>query len=85
MRIIDRALGWGAVIPAALALALATPAGAVPTHAHGPYTFDSHGKCRAAGGQVVVQQLCHVPPKDCRDPKTHRYVSCSTPGAVPAD
>jgi hypothetical protein len=83
MRAIDRTFSRGAATLAALALA--TSAGAVPKHAHGPYTLDSHGKCRAAGGQEVVAQLCHVPPKDCRDPKTHRYVSCSTPGAVPAD
>jgi hypothetical protein len=67
------------------ALAFATAAGAVPKHAHGPYTLDSHGKCRAAGGQLVVQQLCHVLAKDCRDPTTHRYVDCKTPGAIRAD
>jgi hypothetical protein len=67
------------------ALAFATTAGAVPKHAQGAYTLDSHGKCRAAGGELVLQRLCHVKPTDCRDPKTHRYVDCKTPGAIPAD
>jgi len=67
------------------AIALATAAVAAPKQAHGPYTLDSDGKCRAAGGQVVLPRLCDVLPKDCRDPKTQRYVDCKTPGAVPAD
>jgi len=67
------------------ALAFATAAGAATSQAHGPYLLDNHGKCRAAGGQLVLPQLCHVQTKSCRDPKTRSYVDCKTPGAVPAD
>jgi hypothetical protein len=66
------------------ALAFATAAGAAPEQALGPYTLDSHGKCRAASGHEVLPRLCH-PPTHCKDPKTHKAVDCKTPGAVSAD
>jgi hypothetical protein len=45
------------VVIAALAIA-STASAAGP--ARGPYHRDSHGKCRAAGGQIVVARLCHA-------------------------
>jgi hypothetical protein len=73
------------LVLALAAVAFATAAGAVPGPAQGPYRLDHHGKCRAAGGEVVLQRLCHVPPKSCRDPHTRRHVKCNTPGAVLAE
>jgi hypothetical protein len=69
---------------AALVIAGATSAATAP----GPYKLDAKGKCHAANGQFAKQALCKTPavtaPKHCKDPKTHRFVKCGTPGAVPA-
>ena len=72
------------IVAAIAALAFASAANAVPGPAQGPYHLDSHGRCRAAGGQHVLARLCAVPPpKHCRDSETHRVVKCGTPGAIP--
>ena len=74
-------------ILALAALAFATAAGAATPA--GPYKLDANGKCHAANGQFVTKTLCATPraapaPKQCKDPKTHKFVKCGTPGAVPA-
>ncbi|HEY3798380.1 MAG TPA: hypothetical protein VGL58_08500 [Caulobacteraceae bacterium] len=70
------------------AFAIATSALAA-TPAAGPYKLDAKGKCHAANGQFVTASLCAKPAaaptsNHCKDPKTHKFVKCGTPGAVPA-
>lgn len=75
------------VILALAALAFASGAYA-KAPAAGPYKLDTKGNCHAANGQFVAKSLCATPaaaaPKHCKDPKTHKFVKCGTPGAVPA-
>jgi len=75
------------IFVALAALAFATAAGAATPA--GPYKLDASGKCHAANGQFVAKSYCATPaaapaPKHCKDPKTHKFVKCGTPGAVPA-
>jgi hypothetical protein len=55
-----------------------------------PYKLDAKGKCHDSSGKFAKQDLCKAPasatapPKHCKDPKTHKFVKCTAPGAVPA-
>lgn len=75
------------IILALAAFAFATVASAATPA--GPYKLDKKGNCHAANGQFVAKTFCAAPtavaaPKHCKDPKTHKFVKCGTPGAVPA-
>lgn len=70
------------IIFALAALAFATAASAAPHCTKG----------KPCGNTCIkATDVCHIastpapaPPKHCKDPKTHRFVKCGTPGAVPA-
>jgi hypothetical protein len=51
------------IVAAVAVLAFATGAGAANAPTSGSYQFDAHGKCRAAGGQLVPSNMCHGPPE----------------------
>jgi hypothetical protein len=73
------------LIAAVAALAFAGAAQAAPHCVKG----------KACGNSCIkATDVCHkptpavtppvVPPKHCKDPKTHKFVKCGTAGAVPA-
>lgn len=65
------------MLAAIAAFAFATIASADPINLPaGPYKLDANGKCHAANGQFVKANLCKAPPKQCRDPKTGKFVKC---------
>ena len=74
------------LVLALAALAFAATSFAAP--AAGPYKLDAKGKCHAANGQFVSTSLCKPATKPatnhCKGPKTHKFVKCTAPGAVPA-
>lgn len=59
------------IIAAIAALAFATAAQA------GGYSLDSKGKCHDAHGKFAKASFCKPAPKQCRDPKTGRFIKCA--------
>ena len=79
------------IFVALAALAFATSAIAADTHPAGSYWTDAKGNCHGPAPKTVFapKAKCAAPAaaptsNHCKDPKTHKFVKCGTPGAVPA-
>ena len=79
------------LVLALAALAFASSAFAADTHVAGSYWLDAKGNCHGPAPKTVFapKAKCAAPapapaPKHCKDPKTHKFVKCGAPGAVPA-